>query len=952
MTSRARAGGSLCVAAMLAASIAEVVPAQVQKPTVFKSGVELVAVDVNVVDRSGQPVSQLRADQFEVTLDGKARRVVSADLVEVAPGGASSPVSPGKPPAAARQGYSDNAEERSTSSPGRLIILAVDQGSFRPAGAMAAIAATRRFLDQLQPWDRVGLVAFPPPGPEVAPTRNHAAIRMALEKVIGSAEPGTSLAGPSRFNISVSEALDLADRDAGQFQIVASRECANVRTALETQACRAEVQMTADAIASVVAMRSQKSVQGIGDVMAVTSGIREHKALILISAGLVTSDRPGSRAAFTEDMAVIGRLAAAANTNIYALHFDSSFLDSYSPESRSMSQTLFRDSSIAAMGLEAIAGGSGGSVFRVVTGPESAFGRILRETSAYYVLGVEPEEADRDGKAHRIKVAVKLPGVAVRGRTEVVLPRSSTEPVTPERAVVDALAAPRLSTALPVRLTTSTTARLDGDTYQVLLSADIGEGLSGKVDIRVGYVVTDSMGRPSKPVFETRQAWSRASGPAGSVSCLVGLAMTAGTYLVRMAAADPAGRVGSVEHRFEVRLTEAPGVAIGELLLADAARGPDDPIAPVSDGRIRGNAVAAYVEALPAAGSAITGITFGVADSPDGPPLLTAPGKLTRRNKSIATAAESRLDLSLLPPGDYFAVAIVADRSKRVTRVSRPFSVERPAVPINPSGPSAPLAIGASGGLLRPFSRVDVLSPEVLEFFLGRMRSLDGTPASGSVTAAIEDARNGRYDAMLSDLASAESEQLSVAFLRGIALFSKGELNAAADQFRTSLRVSSDFLPAAFYLGSCFAAAGKDEEAVGAWQTSLVTESEVRIIYEMIADARMRLRDAAAAIEILGEARDRWPDDDAFLPRLGVALATADRRDVAMKTLGQFLDRHPEADEVLFLAMRLIYEARSAGGAMLSAGEDKDLMTRYAGLYRAAGGSNLQLVERWARFVR
>ena len=53
---------------------------QAQRPE-FKSGVDLVAVDVVVVDRDGRPVVDLAPGDFTVTVDGKPRRVVSADFI-------------------------------------------------------------------------------------------------------------------------------------------------------------------------------------------------------------------------------------------------------------------------------------------------------------------------------------------------------------------------------------------------------------------------------------------------------------------------------------------------------------------------------------------------------------------------------------------------------------------------------------------------------------------------------------------------------------------------------------------------------------------------------------------------------------------------------------------------------------------------------------------------------
>ena len=48
--------------------------------------------------------------------------------------------------------------------------------------------------------------------------------------------------------------------------------------------------------------------------------------------------------------------------------------------------------------------------------------RILRELSGYYLIGVEPDERDRDGRPHRLNVSVGRAGVTVRSRREFVLP--------------------------------------------------------------------------------------------------------------------------------------------------------------------------------------------------------------------------------------------------------------------------------------------------------------------------------------------------------------------------------------------------------------------------------------------------------------------------------------------------------------------------------------------------
>jgi hypothetical protein len=62
----------------------------------FRSGTDIVTVDVTVLDRSGAPATRLNADDFTLTVDGRPRRIQSVRLVKtegVVP-------SPGEPPAA------------------------------------------------------------------------------------------------------------------------------------------------------------------------------------------------------------------------------------------------------------------------------------------------------------------------------------------------------------------------------------------------------------------------------------------------------------------------------------------------------------------------------------------------------------------------------------------------------------------------------------------------------------------------------------------------------------------------------------------------------------------------------------------------------------------------------------------------------------------------------------
>src|SRR5512144_2189662 len=116
-------------------------------PPRFRTGVDLIAVDVQVIDRDGHPIGELGPDKFEVKINGRRRRVVTAELIRPEIGLEAAPPAPGSVAGPQR--------------PARVIVLAIDCLSFRPAASASVIEAARRFVAGLAPTDLVGLVAYP-----------------------------------------------------------------------------------------------------------------------------------------------------------------------------------------------------------------------------------------------------------------------------------------------------------------------------------------------------------------------------------------------------------------------------------------------------------------------------------------------------------------------------------------------------------------------------------------------------------------------------------------------------------------------------------------------------------------------------------------------------------------------------------------------------------------------
>ena len=150
--------------------------------------------------------------------------------------------------------------------------------------------------------------------------------------------------------------------------------------------------------------------------------------------------------------------------------------------------------------------------------------------------------------------------------------------------------------------------------------------------------------------------------------------------------------------------------------------------------------------------------------------------------------------------------------------------------------------------------------------------------------------------------------------------------------------MDSEFFSAAFYLGACYAAGGRDREAAGAWQTVAHHRVDAPFVYTLLGDALLRLRDMDQAIDMLTKARTLWPADDEVQVRLGTALVMANKPADALKVLEPYLATHPDDHERHFLALRALYEARSRRQADRTTDEDRALFIRYADAYAAAKG--------------
>jgi VWFA-related protein len=217
------------------------------RPPVIRSGVDLVMVDVQVVDGKGAPVADLKPTDFEVTIGGRRRAVVSAELVRYnTAAGSLETKRPDALPAA-----------QPVDAPRRMYVIAVDEHSIRVGAARSAMEAARRFIDRLDPRDLVGLYAYPTGTAQVDLTTNHAEVIAALDKVTAMFQMPRS-----NYNISPSEAVDIASQDRQTTAEVLQREC---RTDVY---CRRELPLVAQSMVITFEMTITQSLGGLRGLIA------------------------------------------------------------------------------------------------------------------------------------------------------------------------------------------------------------------------------------------------------------------------------------------------------------------------------------------------------------------------------------------------------------------------------------------------------------------------------------------------------------------------------------------------------------------------------------------------------------------------------------------------------------------------------------------------------------
>jgi VWFA-related protein len=531
-----------------------------QQPT-FKTGVDLVTIDATVVDKGGQPVTGLTSDDFIVTLEGHVRPVRLLDYREYGH------ITPSNVPAGGDL-MTKPPPVRQTRG-GRIVVLVFDDLSFKPGPGKTLLTAAERTLSSFDADDLVGLTTTSGLGPVINPTRDRAAIIVALhdKRLIGRSDDSSA-----PFEITEEEALDIR-RDFPQTTLlrVIARECVNPSSGLPTfvpktatptrsqmeSNCASAVRNAAIMLGDMTLRRMKQQLAAYHDIIGTLSHAPDMPRVIIaltrgIALGLDTSQ-------YADSLEELTRTAADSNVEFYAL---SELPDAVDFSSHLEAPDLLAAGKFMNSGAQVVANAAGGEAFLIAGTADRFFKRIESETSGIYRLGVEvPTGSDT---AHYLKTSVRVrtPGVSVRANRMSVVPSLPAVSVDPDNALRARLAEGGTSFGVP--LTAGAEMRrdpTDATQIEIDVSAEVPASVTGPVTLMYGLM--DDKGRVGEVghqrLLQTDQRDYQVAFP---------IRVKTGQYRLRVVASDANGHIGSVDKPLSAALARAGTYGSSDLLTA------------------------------------------------------------------------------------------------------------------------------------------------------------------------------------------------------------------------------------------------------------------------------------------------------------------------------------------------------------------------------------------------
>jgi VWFA-related protein len=405
-----------------------------QQQPIFRTGINFVRVDVIVTDRQGNPVTDLSEADFEVQEDGKPQKVESFKLVKI---DQMSQIE-GEPPRPIRSPSDEQAEAGRDDV--RLFAIFLDDYHVRLGGSMAIRKPLVAFLEHhVAPADMVAIMYPLTPVKDLVLTRDRDGLIREVQKFEGR-----------KFNYEPRNDFEM------QYAYYPASTVERVRNQVSLSALEALVthmgtlREARKAVILVSEGYSNTLPPQLNDPVAAFPGMNNPARG---NPGAGTNDPRMEARDFFENSSLLTDLrevyAAAnrANTAIYTLDprglagFEFGINEGVGQEVDRRALQNTTDT------LRILADETDGRAIVNRNDFEGGLRQVVKDSSAYYLIGYNSSLAPSDGKFHEISVRVKRPGVQVRARkgywalTAEETARATAPPREgPPRPVADALA--------------------------------------------------------------------------------------------------------------------------------------------------------------------------------------------------------------------------------------------------------------------------------------------------------------------------------------------------------------------------------------------------------------------------------------------------------------------------------------------------------------------------------
>ena len=526
----------------------------------FKAQAELVLVNVSVRDKNGNPVQDLRPEDFTVLEDNKPQKVATFDI-ENAQNAPRLPMdqvnllsAPAKTMARAASSSSTTGQPDEAIKDRRLIILFFDLSAMQADEIERSSNAAQDYLNkQMEPADLVSVVSL---GNTLTVNQDFTSDRDKLKEVLQSFNTGAN-AGFELGSTGTTEGTP----DTAQSFTVDDTEYNIFNTDRRLEALRAVAEQVAN--------------------------VPQKKSLIYFSSGMQRTGIENQ-----SELRAATNAAVVANLSIYTL--DIRGLQALPPGGEAQNASLRGTSAYSGQAqlnalnsnfqtqetLVTLAADTGGKAFLDSNDFGKVFKSVQDDTSMYYLLGYHSTNTARDGKYRRITVRVNRPGVKInfrRGYYAQADFRHSNKDDR-ERQLQEELTAELPSTDLAVYLATGYF-RVSEDRFYVPVSLIVpGSEIpfsrnrdQDKATLDILGLITDERKFPAGEIRDTVKLAVNAANEVQrkNVQYDTGLNLPSGKYHLKVVVRENEdGRTGSFETDFVIPDLKSTPVKMSSILMA------------------------------------------------------------------------------------------------------------------------------------------------------------------------------------------------------------------------------------------------------------------------------------------------------------------------------------------------------------------------------------------------